>query len=40
MAASAMEWEIEFHPLTVALGAIKRKPAMLGDRVEPREFLE
>ena len=30
---------IEFHPLTVALGAIARKPAVVGDRVEPREFL-
>lgn len=30
---------IEFHPLTVALGAIARKPAVVGDHVEPREFL-
>lgn len=30
---------IEFHPLTVALGAIARKPAIVGERVEPREFL-
>jgi pyruvate/2-oxoglutarate dehydrogenase complex dihydrolipoamide acyltransferase (E2) component len=30
---------IEFHPLTVALGAIARKPAVVGERVEPREFL-
>jgi pyruvate/2-oxoglutarate dehydrogenase complex dihydrolipoamide acyltransferase (E2) component len=30
---------IEFHPLTVALGAITRKPAIVGERVEPREFL-
>ena len=30
---------IEFHPLTVALGAVARKPAVVGDRVEPREFL-
>ncbi len=30
---------IEFHPLTVALGAIARKPAVVGDRVEPREVL-
>jgi pyruvate/2-oxoglutarate dehydrogenase complex dihydrolipoamide acyltransferase (E2) component len=30
---------IEFHPLTVALGAISRKPAVVSERVEPREFL-
>lgn len=30
---------IEFHPLTVALGAIARKPAVFGERVEPRESL-
>ncbi len=30
---------VEFHPLTVALGAIARKPAVVGDRVEAREFL-
>ena len=30
---------VEFHPLTVALGAITRKPAVVGDRVEAREFL-
>jgi pyruvate/2-oxoglutarate dehydrogenase complex dihydrolipoamide acyltransferase (E2) component len=30
---------IEFHPLTVALGAISRKPAIVGEHVEPREFL-
>ncbi len=30
---------VEFHPLTVALGAVARKPAVVGDRVEPREFL-
>lgn len=30
---------VEFHPLTVALGAVSRKPAVLGDRVEAREFL-
>ena len=29
----------EFHPLTVALGAVALKPAMVGDRVEAREFL-
>ncbi len=29
----------DVHPLTVALGAIARKPAVVGDRVEPREFL-
>ncbi len=30
---------IEFHPLTVALGAVSRKPAVVGDRIEPREFV-
>ncbi len=30
---------IEFHPLTVAIGAIARKPAFAGERVENREFL-
>lgn len=30
---------MEFHPLTVALGAIARKPAVVGDRVEARDFL-
>jgi pyruvate/2-oxoglutarate dehydrogenase complex dihydrolipoamide acyltransferase (E2) component len=30
---------IEFHPLTVGLGAIARKPAVVGDTVVPREFL-
>ena len=30
---------IGFHPLTVALGTIARKPAVVGDRVEAREFL-
>lgn len=30
---------IEFHALTVALGAVARKPAVVGDRVEPREYL-
>lgn len=30
---------IEFHPLTVALGAISRRPALVGEHVEPREFL-
>jgi pyruvate/2-oxoglutarate dehydrogenase complex dihydrolipoamide acyltransferase (E2) component len=30
---------IEFHPLTVALGAIARKPAILGESVATREFL-
>jgi pyruvate/2-oxoglutarate dehydrogenase complex dihydrolipoamide acyltransferase (E2) component len=30
---------IEFHPLTVALGGIARKPAVVGERTEPREFL-
>ncbi len=30
---------IEFHPLTVAVGAVSRKPALVGDRVEPREFV-
>lgn len=29
----------DVHPLTVALGGISRKPAVVGDRVEPREFL-
>lgn len=29
----------DVHPLTVALGAVVRRPAMVGDRVEPREFL-
>lgn len=30
---------IEFHPLTVALGSVARKPAVVGERVEPREFV-
>jgi len=30
---------VEFHALTVALEAIARKPAAVGDRVEAREFL-
>ncbi len=30
---------VDFHPLSVALGAISRKPAFVGERVEPREFL-
>lgn len=30
---------VDFHPLSVALGAISRKPAVVGDHVEPREFL-
>jgi hypothetical protein len=30
---------IEFHPLTVAIGAIARKPAFVGERVASREFL-
>ncbi len=30
---------VEFHPLTVALGAIARRPAMVGEGVEAREFL-
>ena len=30
---------IEFHPLTVALGAVSRKPAVVRDRIEPREFV-
>ncbi len=29
----------DVHPLTVALGATSRKPALVGDRVEPREVL-
>lgn len=29
----------DVHPLTVALGGISRKPAVVGDHVEPREFL-
>lgn len=30
---------IEFHPLTVALGSIARKPGFVADRIEAREFL-
>ncbi len=30
---------ITFQPLVVALGAIARKPALVGERIEPREFL-
>lgn len=30
---------VDFHPLSVALGAISRKPAFVGERVESREFL-
>lgn len=30
---------IEFHALTVALGGIARKAAVVGERIEPREFL-
>lgn len=30
---------VEFHPLTVALGAVARKPAIVEDRIEAREFL-
>ncbi len=30
---------ITFQPLVVALGAIARKPAVVGDRIEPREFV-
>lgn len=30
---------VEFHPLTVALGAIPRKPTVVRDRVEAREFV-
>lgn len=36
---SAWGIPVEFHPLTVALGTISRKPAVVGDRVEPREFM-
>ncbi len=36
---SAWGIPVEFHPLIVALGTISRKPAFVGDRVEPREFL-
>ncbi len=38
---SGTNWAIpvEFHPLTVALGSTARKPAIVEDRVEPREFL-
>ena len=36
---SAWGIPVEFHPLTVALGAISRKPAVVGERVEAREFL-
>ena len=38
---SGSNWGIpvEFHPLTATLGAIARKPAVVGDRVEPRDFL-
>ncbi len=36
---SAWGIPVEFHPLTVALGTISRKPAVVGERVEPREFL-
>lgn len=36
---SAWGIPVEFHPLTVALGTISRKPAVVGDRVEAREFL-
>ena len=28
-----------FHALTVAPGAVSRRPAFVGDRVEPREYL-
>ncbi len=38
-AGSAWGIPVEFHPLTVGLGTISRKPAVFGDRVEPREFL-
>ncbi len=30
---------ITYQPLVVALGAISRKPAVAGDRIEPREFV-
>ncbi len=30
---------ITYQPLVVALGAIARKPAVVGDRIEPREFI-
>lgn len=30
---------VEFHPLTVSFGAIARKPAAVGDRVDARELL-
>ncbi len=30
---------ITYQPLIVALGAISRKPAVVGDRIEPREFI-
>lgn len=30
---------VEFHPLTVGLGTIARKPGIVGERMEPREFL-
>lgn len=30
---------ITYQPLIVALGAIARKPAVVGDRIEPREFI-
>ena len=30
---------VEFHPLTVALGAIARKPGVVRDRVKARDFL-
>lgn len=30
---------ITYQPLIVALGAIARKPAVVGDRIEPRDFI-
>lgn len=38
---SGSNWGVptEFHPLTVAIGAVSRKPAVAGDRIEPREFV-
>lgn len=30
---------ITYQPLIVALGAIARRPAVVGDRIEPREFI-
>ena len=30
---------VGFHPLAVALGAVGRRPGLVGDRVEPRDVL-